>query len=156
MIDYGDAVIMPASRSGQIVGVLMDPDDAAALGTRRLSIGSHGYAQTCPPETGRVVPLHRHLLGLVKGDGKIGDHINREPLDCRRSNLRVVDPSGSSQNVSGRGASPYRGVAATRSGRWSAQVKFRGVIHNLGVYDTQEEAAVVAAAWRAAHMPFST
>jgi hypothetical protein len=38
-----------------------------------------------------TVWMHRQILGLSVGDGKIGDHINTEAtLDNRRNNLRIV------------------------------------------------------------------
>lgn len=101
-----------------------------------------------------VTLVHRWVLGLQHGDRRIGDHINGNKLDNRRSNLRIVDASGSSQNVSGRGRSRFRGVYPQRSGRWQARVKFQGETHYLGTYATEEEAAVVAEAKRHELMPF--
>jgi hypothetical protein len=141
-----------ATRSGVLVPVLMDAEDIQRLGSRRLSIGSHGYAQMWEAKT--VTLVHRWVLGLCKGDRRIGDHINGDKLDNRRSNLRIVDASGSSQNVSGRGRSRFRGVYPSRNGRWNAKVKFRGRYHCLGTFDTQEEAAAVADAKRRELMPF--
>ena len=140
-----------ARQSGILVAVLMDEEDIQRLGGRRLSVGSHGYAQMWDAKA--VTLVHRWVLGLCKGDRRIGDHINGNRLDNRRSNLRIVDASGSSQNVSGRGRSRFRGVYPVKGGRWSAQVKFHGVIHRLGVYATEEEAAVVADAKRRELMP---
>ena len=37
--------------------------------------------------------LHRFLLGLKKGDRRQVDHCNRNPLDNRRCNLRIVSPA---------------------------------------------------------------
>lgn len=133
--------------------VLMDQADHDALNGRRLSIGSHGYPQMWVGEPQRVQVLHRWILGLQRGDGLIGDHINRNRLDNRRCNLRVVTPSGSSQNVSGRGHSRYRGVYPMRD-RWQARVKFEGVVHHLGTFDSEAEAAAVAHAKRLELMPF--
>ena len=141
-----------ASRGGVLTPVLLDTADIARLDSRRLSIGSHGYAQMWESKT--VTLVHRWVLGLSKGDGFIGDHINGNKLDNRRMNLRIVNPSGSSQNVSGRGKSQYRGVYPTRSGRWQARVKFQGYVYNLGNYASEEEAAAVAASKRAELMPF--
>jgi hypothetical protein len=141
-----------ASNNGVWVPVLLDTEDIQALGRRKLSIGSHGYAQMWEQKT--VIVVHRWVLGLCKGDRRIGDHINGNRLDNRRSNLRIVDASGSSQNVSGRGRSGFRGVYPTRQGRWQAKVKFKGKYYCLGSFDTEEEAAAVADAKRRELMPF--
>lgn len=141
-----------ARRSGILVSVLMDAEDIERLGDRRLSVGSHGYAQMWEAKT--VTLVHRWVLGLCKGDRRIGDHINGNKLDNRRSNLRIVDASGSSQNVSGRGRSPFRGVYPTRQGRWQAKVKWRGEVYYLGTFTTEEEAAAVAEAKRRELMPY--
>jgi hypothetical protein len=134
-----------------MVPVLLDPEDIELLGRRKLSIGSHGYAQMWEGRT--VTLVHRWVLGLVKGDRRIGDHINGDRLDDRRSNLRIVDASGSSQNVSGRGRSRFRGVYPTKHGRWEAKVKFQGKSYCLGTYRTEEEAAAVSEAKRLELMP---
>lgn len=140
-----------AKRCHLYVPVRIDDEDAARLGKLTVSLGGHGYAQMF--WDGRVQLLHRWILGLTRGDGLIGDHVNGDRLDNRRSNLRAVTPSMSSQNVGGRGRSKYRGVHPTRSGRWSVQVKFQGQTHYLGTYGTEEEAAAVADAKRRELMP---
>lgn len=118
----------------------------------RLSIGSHGYAQLTGVVSGSTVLLHRWLLGLERGDGLIGDHINGNRLDCRRENLRAVTPGESSANVAGRAGSGFRGVYPCR-GRWQARCKKNGKIHNLGTFDTPEEAASVSQAFREIYLP---
>lgn len=138
-----------AVRGPVYVPVLVDDADGEGLG--RLSIGSHGYVQMFRG-AGEVTLLHRHLLGLVVGDGLIGDHVDGNPLDCRRSNLRVVTASESSANVAARAGSGFRGVYPNK-GRWIARCKYHGKIVNLGTYDEPEVAAAVAHAWRLEHLP---
>lgn len=123
-------------------------DDVALPGC--LSIGSHGYAQLTGVEKD-VVLFHRWLLGLRRRDGLIGDHIDGNPLDCRRRNLRVVNASQSSANVRARAKSGFRGVYPNKS-RWIARCKQNGRIINLGTYDTAEEAATVSGVWRMQHL----
>jgi hypothetical protein len=134
-------------RAGEIMlSTLMDSEDAERLGARGLSLGSHGYAQLYWEK--HVMLVHRWILGLQRGDRRIGDHINGDPLDNRRANLRAVSPSGSSQNVSGHGRSGYRGVYPAPYGRWQVKVKVAGVSHYLGAFATREEAALAADAKR--------
>ncbi|GAH21431.1 unnamed protein product, partial [marine sediment metagenome] len=46
------------------------------------------------------IPMHRQILGLKPGDGKIVDHINRNPLDNRRVNLRIVSQASIALSIS--------------------------------------------------------
>jgi hypothetical protein len=133
--------------------VLLDSEDAARL-PGKVSIGSHGYAQIWDGTT--VVLLHRWLLGLAVGDPRKGDHENGMPLDNQRSNLRISTASGNSQNVSGRGRSKYLGVVRAHSKveHWQARVKWQGRMHYFGTYETELQAAIVAARWRREHMPY--
>jgi hypothetical protein len=131
--------------TGEIV--LLD-DDVELPG--RLSIGSHGYAQIAPNKVNGFATttlLHRWLMGCTVRDGQLVDHRDRNKLNCQRSNLRITTPSGNNQN---RTPGP-RANAYPNKGRWIARVKLRGHMHNLGTYDTPEEAQAVAAAWKQEH-----
>lgn len=145
------AIKVPVSANG-VLGVFcwLDEEDAERLGGRRLSLGSHEYAQMF--DNGRVTLVHRWVMGAQHRDGKIVDHINGNRLDCRKVNLRIVTASESSSNVKGRARSGYRGVYPNKD-RWMARGKFGGHLIHLGTYDTPEEAARVAHEWRLANLP---
>lgn len=145
-------IVVEAKQGQATRPVKIDVIDYLRLAGRKLSIASHGYAQTFA--NGRVTVLHRWILGLQVGDKRIGDHVNGDKLDNRRANLRIVDPSGSSQNVAGRGMSPHRGVHPTRNGKWSARVKFQRVTYYLGTFEDEIDAARAAEAKRIELMPF--
>jgi hypothetical protein len=112
-----------------------------------------GYAarnERQPDGRKRIVLMHREILGLERGDGWEADHINRDRLDNQRENLRVLTKGQQRQNMTTYSSSGYRGVSF-HEGRWRA----RAFHVNLGGFDTPEQAAAAAAAYRAQHMPYS-
>lgn len=105
-------------------------------------------------EDGRIVRLHRLLLGLAPGDAREGDHENRDRLDNRRENLRIVTRAQQMHNVSPRPrSSTYRGVSFCRqTGRWRATAQVGGRWKHLGRFDSEEDAAAAARAFREREM----
>jgi len=102
------------------------------------------------------VRMHREIMGLARHDPREVDHINRNPLDNRRSNLRVVTSALNAQNKpSSRGStSRFRGVCwDAAKGKWLAQAKLNGRNYHLGRFDSELDAARAASAWRKRHMP---
>lgn len=149
---------------GDVVAhALIDAADAAdVLSYRWYRANDTGYALRAKWQDGRTrkVYLHRHLLGLERGDRRQVDHVNRDRLDNRRSNLRVVTLEAQRQNTKARshGRAGIRGVSYNRRLKakpWQARVTIDGVVHRLGHYATKEEAGEVAAAFRAKHMPWA-
>ncbi len=142
---------------------LVDDEDADLVGGVRWHL-YQGYARrslNSGPTGKRVVrPLlmHRHILGLVPGDGLTVDHINRNRLDNRRENLRVVTYAQNMQNrPSHAGASsPYRGVSWSKAQRlWVAHARIDKVLHHIGSFADEVEAARAAQAYRDEHMPYA-
>lgn len=92
------------------------------------------------------VKLHRELLGLRRGDGMIGDHINGDTLDYRTENLRATTIQQSNQNRSKpkNNTSGYKGVRQIkRTSRWAVFIQVDGVRVYKGSYVTKEEAVAV-------------
>lgn len=91
-----------------------------------------------------TVYMHRQILSLAKGDGKIVDHINRNPLDNRKKNLRLCTPLGSTMNTRPQknSTSRYKGVFWD-SGlkKWRAQIGKKNSKIYLGCYANEKEAA---------------
>lgn len=139
---------------------IIDATDAEWAGQWAWAIDKDGYAVRFEWDDGqtRAIMLHRELLGLKQGDGIKGDHIDRNRLNNRRSNLRPAAKFGNAQNVTGhRGStSRYRGVSWEKHvGKWRAGIKLDGKARNLGYFATEEEAAEVARAARARLMPYA-
>lgn len=135
---------------------LVDDDDFKRLGHHRWRLTTRGYVERSPH-----ILLHREILGLRPRDGLKGDHRDGDPLNNRRANLRVTDNAGNLANQWGPHERPgrtsrHRGVSRrSETGRWRAYARVRGWMHHLGCYDTEDEAAAVAASFRWQHMPTS-
>lgn len=149
------------SRGGRIVAyAIVDDEDHGALSVHRWYLNSDGYVWTnlkLRTNVWQGRSMHRVLLDLVPGDSRQGDHINRDKLDNRRSNLRVVTAAQNSQNTPGcGGSSQHRGVTWHKAcGKWQATAKVLGKSHYLGLFDDELRAAQAAQEFRRQHMPFS-
>jgi hypothetical protein len=101
--------------------------------------------------------LHREIMGLKHGyGGVLIDHINNDPLDCRRANLRYVTHAGNCRNRRSYdgSTSKYSGVHwFTPKGQWRAAVMFDGKRTLVGYFDDEDEAGMAVAAFRKSHAP---
>lgn len=86
--------------------------------------------------------VHRYIMGLENNGGEIVDHINRNPLDNRRSNLRVVSVYENALNRETPRDLP-RNVYIKRN-RLYSQVEYGGRSYWGGGSDTIEEAEMLA------------
>lgn len=79
---------IPLLRGGEVVAhALVDAEDYERLAQFRWRHGYWGHAERS--RNGRNHPMHREVVGLVPGEGKVVHHINEDPLDNRRENLLV-------------------------------------------------------------------
>lgn len=149
------------ARDGDIKAyAAIDAADAEWVNQRRWGLSDQGYAYrgVCIDGKRTHLKLHREILGLTRGDGMDGDHIDRDRLNCRRGNLRIVPRGKNQQNLNSRvgATSTHRGVCwdATR-GKWLAQVKVDGRQKHIGRFDSEAEAAAAVQSVRLAHMPYA-
>jgi len=98
------------------------------------------YANT---KNGRNGTLWMHRLIMNAPKGMVVDHINGNGLDNRRCNLRICTwQQNACNSCPSRGTSRYKGVHFERAtGRWRATISCRGEHHNLGLYESEVEAA---------------
>ena len=87
------------------------------------------------------VYMHRQILGLVEGDGLLGDHRNCIPLDNRRKNLRKTDSHGNGANARCRNKKNGlpKGVIQLPgciSRPYRARIRTKGKLINLGCFAT--------------------
>jgi hypothetical protein len=145
----GDTQLIITRRDGSRHTAWIDTADVSDVQPYQWHL-SDGYVSTTIGSKGRhreAVKLHRLLLNLTDGED-LGDHIDGDPLNNRRSNLRVADKTLNNANraiVSNRGRSRYRGV------QWRGEVphwraKFSRT--HIGYFATEEQAAAAVADFR--------
>jgi hypothetical protein len=158
-MDDAEPIRIPLrNRKGEVVAhALIDPSDAKQA-EHLWHRDASGYAVRDIYKPKRTLRLHREILGLAPGDGLQADHVNRDRLDCRRSNLRIATLAENTQNkASMPGArSPFRGVSwNVKVGKWAARAGLGRRMNFIGYFDREEDADAAASAWRRQHMPFA-
>lgn len=89
--------------------------------------------------------MHRLILGLLSEDEIEVDHINRNPLDNRRCNLRLATRSQNKANrtIASNNTSGYKGIYYDiRTGHWHAHLRVDKKKIHLGTFLTKREAAL--------------
>ncbi len=85
------------NRAGDVVAVaLVDDADYDRLSRYRWSLSGRARprrAERLPGGRQRAIFLSRSVVGVPPGDPRQVWHVNGDSLDCRRSNLTVVDPA---------------------------------------------------------------
>jgi hypothetical protein len=97
--DGGRLLIGYKGEKGVVVQI--DSDDTDLLKRFSWRVNDSGYVVTSVQRANLrwgTDKLHRVLLGLSLGDGKEVDHVNGDPLDNRRVNLRVCSHSENLMN----------------------------------------------------------
>ena len=102
------------------------------------------YVRTNIIKNKKITVLYLHRLILDAKKGQYVDHINGNPLDNRRKNLRICT---NQQNLTNAGPqknnkSGYRGVYWAKSNRkWCAQITHKGNRISLGYFTNKKSAA---------------
>jgi len=104
----------------------------------RWHLDGDGYA--CSKINGRLLRLHKLLVKQVKN--LVSDHINRDRLDNRRENLRLVSKRMNSLNRKGTAnTSGHVGVRWHKSAKkYIANIRINGRLIHLGYFDKFEDA----------------
>lgn len=142
----GDVALIPLGVDAKHGFAVVDKDLSWLAGKYKWTLDSRKrYAVTGTYEVAgkRIgnVYLHRVVVGIDAGG--IVDHICRDTLDNRRSNLRIVDNRINQLNTAHRGGtSQYRGVCwAIRQKKWVAHLKNNSKTKHLGYYINEIDAA---------------
>jgi hypothetical protein len=122
---------------------------------RDVSTGRfYAYTKVFNNETRKHTRLimHRVIMGAKRGE--LVDHIDRDGLNNRRSNLRIANNFLNQQNRGPEaGTSKYKCVSfIAKTQKWRVRFKWMGKDHYLGQFDDEKEAA---RAYNAAILPLA-
>ena len=140
----GDTVKVHMSNTDDVM--LCDAEDWEKAKYRTWFVNAQGYAatnDTSRSKTNHMLRFHRLVMG--DKDDLVIDHINRNPLDNRKENLRFVTQHANTTNQRLRknNTSGYTGVKFRKdTKRWSASIMLDGKSIALGCYNTKDEAIV--------------
>lgn len=97
--DCGDYAIMKiwSATKRQVFDVFLDTEDVDKIKDIKWFIETPENSRTYYAAADKIGKLHRFILKLPKGEG-IVDHINRNGLDDRKENLRIVTNSVNKRN----------------------------------------------------------
>lgn len=126
--------------------VVVDEEDAHLLSRYSWRLGGTKgklYVRASTRVRGKKVQylLHRSILSPLHGE--CIDHINGDPLDNRKCNLRIVNHQQNNTNMKRRiskHGNRFKGIS-TRSYGFGSQIRVDGKIKYLGTYRTDVEAA---------------
>ena len=123
-----------------IAETIIDECDLERVMQHKWSLGSWGYASAII--NGNNILLQRFILQEYDKD-KIPDHINRDTLDNRRENLRIVDKSMNAINadIRSNNTSGITGVSWSHSLLlWRSYINYKGQRIELGYFKDKTEA----------------
>lgn len=114
--------------------ILVD-DDFTFSGGYFEVCGRKNYVRYWNPRTNKRIQLHRMVMNAPKGT--YVDHINGNPLDNRRCNLRLVTPQQSvfNRGKNKNGNAPFKGITKRSKTKWEASIKRNGKSYYLGVFN---------------------
>lgn len=97
--------------------------------------------------TSRHIAMHNviaeRIFGAIPCD-KVVDHINRNPLDNTRTNLRICSVHENSRNTGKQKgtSSKYKGVYFAKDrNKWHARLYCNKTLHQLGYFPNEKDAA---------------
>jgi hypothetical protein len=153
---------LPLYLHGRVIAyALLDDSDYQEQRQHRWRLknpSGNGRGYAFRKKAGRMIYLHREVLGLAPGTNPLVDHIDGDGLNCIRSNLRRCTRAQNTYNTKRRASnrSGIKGVYWHRSAKkWAAAIQIGGKSRYLGCYvDKIEAGAAYASEARKLHGQF--
>ena len=121
--------------------VMIDIEDVELVSNYKWSTGKgSNLDRAWTKKDGKHVFIYNLIMDNdVSSENRV-DHINRNPLDNRRSNLRICSALENNRNTN-QSAKPTVGVSWSEPmGKWRARINLNGKEYRLGYFDNKEDA----------------
>lgn len=138
-----DIVYMIPSNTNKYGNIIFDKEDLELLKPYTWMVRSNKYVTSSI--NNKRTQMHRLIMDL-KDDSLVVDHINGNPLDNRRCNLRICFQSDNCINKVANHTklhSKYKGVFSSTNGRtYFSTIQHHGKQYYLGSFSTDVDAAI--------------
>lgn len=116
--------------------VFIDTDDLWVLTNFKWYVNKEGYVYAA-----KGIKLHRLLIS--PNDHKLVDHINGNPLDNRKYNLReaTFHENAANSKIRSFNTSGYKGVFKRKNNKFRSKIQSNHKVIELGTFNTAKEAA---------------
>jgi hypothetical protein len=122
---------------------IVDDEDYEYLNQWKWHFGSRRYAIRSINCSKKKITMHSLLINCPKH--KYIDHINGNPLDNRKINLRLCTTQENQRNrksnETNKKISKYKGVSKSLNKYWRSYIYLNGKQINIGSFKTEIEAA---------------
>lgn len=121
--------------------MMCNEEELEKIKNYRWRLSYKGYARCIITINGKRKTVFAHRMIINAKENEIVDHINRNRLDNRKENLRIVDIRSSSINrrLKNGNKTGYSGVYR-KNDYWTAMITIEGKWKTIGCFDTLEEA----------------
>lgn len=137
---------------------IIDDEDYDLIKNLAWRVSKTGYVTGWDKTNKKVIYIHRLIMGVSEYSHPMVDHINRNPIDNRKCNLRFCTYAENNRNRKAYGFSQYLGVTINigyykyintkgeltmykRKPSFVAQISIDGKVKYLGRFKTEIEAA---------------
>jgi hypothetical protein len=135
-IDHAELILYD-KQGKEVARTIIDLEYVDIVKDYKWHLSVYGYATSK-----KVGKLHRFIMNCP--DDMVIDHINRDPLDNRRENLRICTQQQNNMNksIQSNNTSGIPGVYWNKNrNKWVARITVNKKTKSLGYYTTLKEAA---------------
>lgn len=139
--DYAELILYDNNGNEKAKSII-DIDDIEKIKNYKWGLDSKGYVKR-NNESSKTIKLHNYIMGYDCDDNYYYDHIDRNPLNNRKSNLRVCTKQQNTWNrsISSRNTTGTPGLYFKKSrNKWTVTFRINGKSIQIGSFKTKEEA----------------